>query len=122
MKKISLLVAAIALCAPFTSMANGSRWYGLLTLGQFPISGCVVTDVGTVESSTWVDGASPQKLAQFRSDFEEKFANNVKSAGYNAVLGFTTTFLGGSALYNGNTYLGGVLVMRGTEVKVRCGK
>ena len=122
MKKIALFAAVVVLCAPHISMAIRSRWYGLLTVDKFPISGCVITDLGTFESSNWVDGISPKKLAQFRSDYEDGFANDVRNAGYNAVLGYTTAFLGSGAPFSGGMYLSGVLVMSGTAVKAKCGK
>lgn len=68
----------------------------------------------------WVDNASPKELYEIRIRIDNEFSKAARDKGFNAVLGYTATFSGGSHSFSNTTYIGGILSNRGVLAKVKC--
>ena len=118
-KQILLIAAAIFAC---TNGAHAeTTWYGLLTVDKFPLDNCVVTEFSPETGRSWFSGATAQKIEETVEKFESEYIETAKRDGFNAVLGYRTSFIGsgGMASYIG-LVTGGVVSFYGVGVKVKC--
>jgi len=127
MRFVSLIVCMML---AGTSYAE-EKWYGLLTTDSIPLKNCVVIDAKPLSMRTLpITNMPPDNIPlhvvmEFRQGIEE----DAKSKGFNAVIGFKQTFMGGAYegayKHEGVTYtkqpvVTGVFVGEGVMAKVRC--
>jgi hypothetical protein len=128
MKKHFWLLAIIILCSG--NVFAETVWRGLLTVDRFPDDRCVITDFATLKIENWVDAASPEQVQAFLANIERQFEKDAATKGFNAVIGYSTTFVGGAGgvvqstptTQQHNVVVSGLINLRGVGVKLRCGK
>jgi len=120
MRFVSLIVCMML---AGTSYAE-DKWYGLLTTDSFPIKNCWVTEISQLDLSKWIDGKSPANLNEPIQKLRDASMNSAKQGGFNAVLGYSVTFVGAGHeeryMDSTATIIGGLISARGVMVKVKC--
>lgn len=127
MRFVSLI---ICMMLAGTSYAE-DKFYGLLTTDSIPLKNCVVIDAKPLSMRTLPitnmppDNIPMEVAMELRLPIEE----DVKREGFNAVLGFKQTFMGGAyegaykregVTYTKQPVVTGVFVGDGVMVKVKC--
>lgn len=120
-KKSKVLGLISLICILFSSHSWAEdKWYGLLTVDNFPVNNCAVVDIEPMHIAQWTDNASPKELYEMRIRIDNEFSKLARDKGFNAVLGYTGTFSGGSHSFSNTTYIGGIISTRGVMAKVKC--
>ena len=117
--KVSIIISLFCILFSSSSWAE-DKWFGLLTVDKFPVNNCAVVGIEPMHIAQWTDNASPKELYEMRIRIDNEFSKAARGKGFNAVLGYTATFSGGSHSFSNTTYIGGILSNRGVLAKVKC--
>ena len=90
-----LTVSAITLASPVHAK-DEKPWYGLLPIETFPHKNCKITNFLAVASENTLGIATAQDLQKLYTNLEKDLVKELKKYGWNTVLGYRKTYLGGA--------------------------
>lgn len=128
MKYLSLIIISIIFSVPSHSANKKPEWYGFLTVDRHPFENCKIKSILAISEVVSVENHKGREVAQVLSNKEASLRNQLQKHGWQGILGYTITSLGGGGKFSGNIdyqSVNGVIIstaihISGVAFKVDC--